>query len=154
MSIKIDFENIEEGNLQVKLNSEKQNLIFIASYIPYNSFSELLDSLITVLTQEKINTTSRWNTEPVEYEFQFLGLAQNLSFNVKEYPDSRRKINIERLIFAKTGSSLEIALPFWRSLRKFQSNPSNFSKFKPFSSQQMIKLTELIKSYPTESKNI
>lgn len=148
MKIKIDLENIGKGNLQVKLESEKQNLVFIASYVPYASLAQLIDSLIAVLTQKKIDTTARWNTEPVEYEFQFSGLANDLSFAVKEYPDFRRKIDIENLVFAVTGFSLEIALPFWRSLREFQSHPSNSSEWKySFPSRRMSRLNVLIKSY-------
>jgi hypothetical protein len=153
MSIKIYFENIGEGNLQVKLKLEEQILVFIASYIPYNSFLELVDSLIAVLTQKKIDTTVRWNTEPVEYEFQFSGFINNLSFAVKKYPDSRRKTDAEKLVFSMTGSELEIVLPFWRALRQFQGHPSNFCKWKhSFPSGQMSRLNELFENYSVEPK--
>jgi hypothetical protein len=50
MSIKIYFGNIEGGNFPIELESENQILLFTTSYIPYDSFSELVDSLIAVMT--------------------------------------------------------------------------------------------------------
>jgi hypothetical protein len=146
VDIKIYFGDVEEGNLPIKIESEHQSLLFTASYIPYDSFSELVHSLISVLTCKNIDVNIRWNTEPVEYEFHFSGDLNNVFFVIREYADSRRIIGRESQVFYADGSRLEIVLPFWRTLRRFQSYPENINKWKhSFSFREMDRLNEIIK---------
>jgi hypothetical protein len=146
MTFRVYFSTIERNNLLVRLDDEKQIFSFIASSIPYDSISELADALISILTHKNIETYVHWNTEPVEYDFCFSGNFKNLSFRVLEYPDRTRKLNSEKLVFSRDGSSREIALPFWRALRQMKSlekepHGSNFN----ISSVIMNQLTKIIK---------
>jgi hypothetical protein len=147
MGVKIYFGNIEKDNLSIRIESKEQSLLLTASYIPYNSLSELVYSLITVLTCKNIDVNVRWSTEPVEYEFHFSGDSNNVCFLIREYADSRRVLGIENQVFYANGSRFEIVLPFWRALRQFQSYPSNINRWRhPFPFGEMDRLSEMIKN--------
>jgi hypothetical protein len=146
MIFKVYFGELIKNNLPIKLKTTDQEISFIASNIPYNSLSELVYALIAILTYKQLTVNVRWSTEPIEYEFCFSVKNKDASLVINEYPDSRRKQGTEKIKFSISGSPIDIVLPFWRTLRDFQSHPNELSSWiRFFPAEQMKRLSETIK---------
>jgi hypothetical protein len=154
MVFKVYLGELAKNNLPIKLKTNNQEISFIASNIPYNSLSELVYALIAILTYKQFTVNVRWSTEPVEYEFCFSVKNKDASLVINKYPDSRRKQGTEEVIFSVTGSPINVALPFWRALRDFQSRPNEISPWiRFFPTKQMARLSETIKLAKEEKNN-
>lgn len=70
-SFRVRFDDLLAGGLPVTLDAADKHLSFLASPIPYDSLADLVTALITVLVADTAQITVRWNTEPIEYAFQF-----------------------------------------------------------------------------------
>jgi hypothetical protein len=74
------FELPAVGSLPVTLTANGDSLSFIASHTPYDSLSDLVTALISIVLTSSVDISVRWNTEPVEYEFRFATEASILPF--------------------------------------------------------------------------
>jgi len=100
-------------------------LSFIASHTPYDSLSDLVAALITIVLTDTVAISVRWNTEPVEYEFRFATDASDITLTVIQWPDSTRRRENSQSALTVRGSRMEIVLPFWRALRYLESQATS-----------------------------
>ena len=119
------------------------------SYTPYDSFRELIDAAHLLRTSKAtIDRKVIFNTEPVEYEFVFSKAEDIVTLSVSVYKDDRRTESHEEA-FSLKGSYDEICMPFWRGLRRLQSEfePEELDEawHRPFPSEDLDKLTNILK---------
>jgi hypothetical protein len=141
----LQFERPVAGSLPVMLDTDELAFSFIPSYIPYDSLAELVSALIAVVVNDTVDAVVRWNTEPTEYEFHFVGDASEIVFSVIQFLDSRRQQHDGHTVLALRGQRMEIVLPFWRALRELQSYEIPAEQWQhPFPAGDLDKLTALL----------
>jgi hypothetical protein len=144
---KVRFGKPEKGSITVDIKSMEQQLLFIASSIPYNSFFELVDALI-VLINGYSETIVRWNTEPIEYEFNLSRNNDEITLEVVRFPDSRKIQSQGEVVFRINDSYELIVLPFWRALRQMEFC-DNFEEQwgRTWPKREMMLLNKLIEGF-------
>jgi len=142
---RIRFGDMLAGSLPVSLNAANNHLSFRASPIPYDSLDDLVTALITVLAADIVQITVRWNTEPVEYAFQFSVESGSIRLKIEQFPDSTRQHDSGQVVFTILGSPEAIVLPFWRALRSLESKHHETWQWQhPFPTSNMRKLDQHI----------
>jgi hypothetical protein len=69
--LRVRFGEAEHGSLPVEVITPERTITFFASYIPFDSLSELTTALLqTVLTQTPYQV--HWGLEPEVYRFTFI----------------------------------------------------------------------------------
>jgi len=128
--------------LSVTLAQDEQTCSILASYIPYDSLSELTSSLIAML--QSMNThRSRWNTERIEYEIVLEATDQDGLLEVWCYQDTRRQRDEGRVVFTYHAEPRSIVRTFWRALRRLESDTTFVSKWRhPFPHRDIQRLGE------------
>jgi len=140
-TFRVRFGDMLISGLPVTLDAGNDHLSFLASPIPYDSLADLVTALITVLVAHTIQIAVRWNTEPIEYEFQFSVENDSILLRIEEFPDSTRQRNTGQIVFTVHGSRAAIVLPFWRALRAMESmNHGTWQRHHPFPTSDMRKL--------------
>jgi hypothetical protein len=138
---RVRFGDMLADGLPVTLDAANHRLSFLASPIPYNSLADLVTALITVLVADTVQIAVRWNSEPVEYEFQFSVENSAILFRIDQFPDSTRQHNTGQIVFTVHGSRAAIILPFWRALRSMESKVyETWQRHHPFPTSDMRKL--------------
>lgn len=118
--LRLDIEKPAHGWATVRLTVPGVQLEFFASYTPRDSISDLArvaSGLIAGMSQSVVI----WNTEPVEYEFQFVVVGGRTRLEVYEFPDFRRQSPYSRrpLVVTEEDTST-VARALWRGLRRLQ----------------------------------
>ena len=140
-SFRVRFGIMLADTLPVTLDAGNDHLSFLASPIPYDSLADLLSALITVLVADSVQIAVRWNTEPIEYDFEFSVENSSILLRIEEFPDSTRQRNTGQVVFSVHGSRAAIVLPFWRALRTMESkNHGMWQRHHPFPTSDMRKL--------------
>jgi hypothetical protein len=122
---RVRFELPARGSLPVTLTANGDSLSFLASHTPYDSLSDLVTALISIVLTDSVDISVRWNTEPVEYEFRFATEGSDISLRVIQWPDWTRVRENSQSALTVRGSQMEIVLPFWRGLRHLESQASS-----------------------------
>ena len=144
------MESPQSGWMSLSLKAGEESLLMAASYGPYDSLRDLIESLSALLTGSA-GLTVRWNCEPEEFDFKLKarGAADGVEFEVIRYANHRRKQADSRIVFALRGSKLDICAPFWRALRDLQRRVSTDvfeSNWKcAFPQRELQQLTRLIR---------
>lgn len=149
-TLRVSMESPQSGWMSLSLKAGEESLVMAASYAPYDSLRDLIESLSALLTGSE-GMTVRWNCEPEEFDFRMTarGAGEGVEFEVIRYANHRRKQADRRIVFALQGSKLEICLPFWRTLRDLQRRvstdvfESNWKR--EFPQRELQQLTRLIR---------
>jgi hypothetical protein len=148
---RVRFAHPAAGWLPVTLTANDHALSFVASHTPYNSLSDLTIALISVVLTDTLDTSVRWNTEPIEYEFRFASDARDMTLSVIQWPDSTRARENNQNVFRARGSRVEMVLPFWRALRQLESHGTQVWEWQhPFPTSDMRKLDHYIQRLKPE----
>jgi hypothetical protein len=122
--LRLDIEPPLAGWATVRLTVPGVGLEFVASYTPRDSISELAQAAVGLLVGLPEQVVA-WNTEPVEYEFQFAVAGDQTRLKVHQYPDSRRRWrHVETPVASVEGDTLNIVRVVWRRLRRLQGTVS------------------------------
>ncbi|MBH8572758.1 hypothetical protein I8752_06965 [Nostocaceae cyanobacterium CENA369] len=116
----VRFGDANHGWLPVKLITNKEEFLFTASYVPYDSLSELVEAL-SLFLRTGASKLVRWNTEPIEYEFVLSEYAEQARLEVFEYPGSQRIQGTGKAVFEFSGSRKSLIVPFWPALRDLET---------------------------------
>jgi hypothetical protein len=146
--LKAEFATPENGWTKVRLSAGDSFYQFFPSYTPYDSFNELLNSLLKILDGNP-EAIVRWNDEPTEHKFVFNSKDGQITFKVYEIINSIVAGKAVEERFAFIGSQNEVLRPFWKGLRDMQSKQDT-DEFErqwrsPFPKKEMLELTQRIK---------
>ena len=115
-----------------------------------NKELDLTNALLNILVYPNNEYKINWNEEPIEYEFVFFRIQENIKLEIYKYPDQTRISTLAEKILSITGTYHEICIPFWRALRSFETSVSASVLKKiwrrDFPTMELKKLTERIKS--------
>ena len=145
-------------SLRLRSGDERQ-LVLGVSHAPYDSLRDLIEGLSSLLAgvgQSVVRV--RWNCEPEEYDFLFLGAdgSDSVAFEVIRYPDHRRREDASSVVFTHTGSRREICEAFWKETCGLQTrcDEDAFSRNwrNPFPLEEMRRLTDLVRSRGAETE--
>jgi hypothetical protein len=118
--MRLDIEPPVHGWATIRLTAEGVYLEFVASYVPYDSIGDLARAAVDLLTGLPEQVVS-WNTEPMEYDFQFVTAGGRTCLKVHQYPDSRRRRQRAEVPVATVeGDTTSLARAIWRGLRRLQ----------------------------------
>lgn len=116
----VRFGDANHGWLPVILITNEQEFSFAASYVPYDSLSQLVEAL-SLFLKTSASKVVIWNTEPIEYEFIFSECDDQAQIEVFEYAGSQRIQGTDKAVFKFSGSRQSLAIPFWRALRDIET---------------------------------
>ena len=118
--LRLDFEAPAHGWTTVRLTAPDVMLKFSASHTPRDSISDLA-RVATLLLDGLPEQVVVWNTEPAEYEFQFVTANGRTRLQVQEFTDFRRQRgHAEAPAVLVEGDALAVARALWRGLRRLQ----------------------------------
>jgi hypothetical protein len=121
--LKVEFAAPEHGWTVVNLSAGDDAYQFVPSYVPYDSFSELLKALLNIIDGAP-DAQVRWNDEPVEHKFVFSSNGEQVNFKVYEIIKSVVVGSVDEERFSFAGGLYEVLRPFWKGLRDLQSRQS------------------------------
>ena len=121
--LKVEFAAPEHGWTVVNLYAGHNSYQFVPSYVPYDSFGELLKALLNIIDGAP-QAVVRWNDEPVEHKFVFSSDGKHVNFKVYEIIKSVIAGNVDQERFSFVGSLYNVLRPFWKGLRDMQSRQS------------------------------
>ncbi|MCC5638232.1 hypothetical protein LC593_20820 [Nostoc sp. CHAB 5844] len=153
-TFKVCFSYPEHGWITVEIFSKEKQLLFPVSYTPYNSFVELLDALITILSGRD-QAVVRWNTEPIKYKFLFAKNDEQLTLEIIKIVDLQKKTLQNEVLFNINSLDIFIVLQFWRALRHLETY-KNFEKQwgLAFPKREMRLLEKCIQNYKSNHKSV
>ena len=141
----VRFGDMLAAGLPITLDAADKHLSFVASPLPYDSLADLITALITVLAADSVQIAIRWNTEPVEYEFQFSLKHGTILLRIEQFPDTTRQHITGQFAFTAHGSREAIVLPFWRALRNIESKDhAIWQQYHPFPTKDLRNLDQHI----------
>jgi hypothetical protein len=147
-SLHVEFGKPLHGWIKVCLRSGGSVLEIDASDVPGDSIADLAAAL-SFLLKGGSEVTVEFNEEPCESEFRFSQKPFELTLTVIQFPDSRRSITSGTGVFEVTGTPLQICVPFWRGLRRLESEISTadyeLGWGRPFPVEKMNEIASLIK---------
>lgn len=145
--LKVEFAAPENGWTKIKFVSDDNFYELFPSYMPCDSFSELLNALLKILAGNP-EAAVMWNDELTEYKFAFTLENRKVIFRIYEITDSLVAGKIEEEKFSFCDSERNIIRSFWKGLRDMQSKQSaeEFKKQwrRPFPQNEMLELTQRI----------
>ena len=143
-SIKLNLGNPKNGWVPVQLESEDFNLEFNASIVPDNPVNKLCETLILVLND--LEAEMSWNIEPESYTFKLIPKEKEVCFSILEHSASAKD---PHLIYELNGNLESIALPIYRSLKKFNTLELDKTDWIKIDQERLNKLTQLVRSKKT-----
>jgi hypothetical protein len=144
MPFTVDITPSGKDGLSVTLTADELTCSIFASYIPYDSLSELSSSLIAML-QSSGTSSSRWSTEPIEYEIILEAIDKDGEVQVWRYQDARRQREEGQRVFTYNAELLPIVRAFWRTFRRLESDTAFVSQWPhPFPHRDIQRLRELL----------
>jgi hypothetical protein len=118
--LRLDIEPPVHGWATVRLTAPGVVLEFSASHTPRDSISDLARAAALVAGgfPEQVVV---WNTEPAEYEFQFVTASGRTRLQIQEFTNARRQRGHAEAppVMVET-ESLAVARALWRGLRRLQ----------------------------------
>jgi len=145
--IHVEFGRPSSGSMLTTLQVGESSLEVWASYIPYDSITELAGALSLIMKGGPEAKVS-WNEEPTEYDFVFTARENDAQLDVFTYPDSSRARRGRKKILSFRGTIIDICQPFWRALRRLETSiPLNEYKAAwghRFPEGKMREVTELV----------
>ena len=127
-----------------------------ASYQPYDSLRDLIESLSALLSGSQQDVTVKWNCEPEEFDFRMKAEDDRVELLVVRYPNHRRSRGSGRVVFSYRGSKWDVCLPFWKELRDLRIRASTdvfeSNWRRKFPQHELQQFTTLIRSLRREAR--
>jgi hypothetical protein len=115
---RIDYEAPQHGWLPLRLWSPEKVIAIDASDVPNNPVQELINALDRV--SDGMEAAVWFNLEPAGYFLHFKRDNDQVSLRLDYAADGKK--HLAASVFALEGSALDVLMPFWRFLRKFESH--------------------------------
>lgn len=152
----VSFESPQHGFMSLRLRNGNEDFVTVVSHTPYNSLRDLIEALTSVMDGD-CALTVKWNSEPDEYDFKFDARGRDARLAVIHYPDHRRTIDDESVVFSFNGSKLELCRSFWKELEDLRSRTEQdeFDRQwrREFPEREMQELTKRIRALNREAEN-
>lgn len=152
--LKVELAPPELGGTIVTLEAGDNFYQFVPSYVPYDSFGELVHALLGILDGYD-ETIVRWNDEPLEHKFVFRQQNAQVVFNVYAVINSVVSGKVDEELFSFSSRVYEVLRPFWKALRDMQARQTIEEYEKQwrwrFPEREMLELTRKLKNLKNNS---
>ena len=142
--------------MSLSLKSGVESFVMAASYQPYDSLRDLIESLSALLSGSQQDVTVKWNGEPEEFDFRMKAEDDRVELVVVRYPNHRRRRGSGRIVFSFRGSKWDVCLPFWKELRDLHIRASvdvfESNWRRKFPQRELQQFTKLIRSLKREAR--
>lgn len=139
--IEIEFGIPDHGWLPIVFKFEDYKLDIEISDVPRNPMTQLCDSLIQLVKGINNPDIIPWHLEPYCYQVQFKKTDANFEVAILE---SENIDGPTKLTFEKKGEFETVIMPFYRGLKKFNSNSYKSPHWDELDSNRIKELTELV----------
>lgn len=133
--------------MSLRLRADGQEFVTVVAHTPYDSLRDLVLAL-ACLTDADCFMTVKWNSEPDEYDFNFMARDAQAQLDVLHHPDHRRIADDASLVFSFRGPKAELCRAFWQELQDLRSRTEQdeFDRQwrRDFPEAEMEKLTKKI----------
>lgn len=136
----VSFNSPQCGWMSVGFQNSENEFSSTTAHAPHErALPQLLEILTKLLGTEDLQKTLQWNRNPEEFDFVFRKNADEVSFEVYEYPTAKRQT--KEKVFAHTGDAREFCQAFYetfeqlyeaRETDEFQANWHQPFPFKEF----------------------
>jgi hypothetical protein len=136
----VSFNSPQCGWMSVGFKNSENEFSSTTAHAPHErALPELLETLTKLLGKENFQKTLQWNRNPEEFDFVFGKNADQVFFEVFEYPTAER--NSKEKVFTHKGNADEFCQAFYETFQQlyearetdeFQANwhqPFPFSEF-------------------------
>jgi hypothetical protein len=115
----ISLESPQCGWMALSVTGGEGFVRYGASYTPYDSLGDLLDS-VTALLQGQDSIIVKWETEPEQYDWHFQREGEQITLRIIYYPDHRRTRELAREVFVYSLPLIELARDIEAEVRELQ----------------------------------
>jgi len=140
--LEIEFGIPEHGWLPTVLMYQDYKLDIEISDVPRNPMTQLCDSLIQLVKGINKPDVIPWHLEPYCYHLQFNKTATNFEIAILE---SENINSTTKLTFEIKGEFETVIMPFYRSLKKFNSRSYKTPHWDELDNERIKELTKLVK---------
>jgi hypothetical protein len=145
-NFEVSFNSPQCGWMSVGFKDSENEFNSTTANAPYNGvLAELLNTLITLSSENSIEKTVKWNRNPEEFDFVFAKNGETVRLEIIQYPTTEREI--KSTVFIHEGDANEIVEAFYqtfsqlyedRNTDEFEQNwrqPFPFAEFESLSKQ-------------------
>lgn len=155
--LRVSFNSPQSGFMSIGLKAGKDSFVTAVSHTPYDSLSDLISALSSLLKGET-DLRVKWNREPEEYDFVINHKEDEVRLSVVRFQDHRRLKSKSEIVFSHiAATALDICAPFWKALRELHRDieVDEFDKNwrREFPETQMHELTKLLREIKRQSES-
>lgn len=146
----IRFDDPDNGWIRIEIDFGENHFEESFSYAGYSGFSELISAITALWSGPCPRLSVTWLLEPTEMDFAFERAESQIVFEIIEYRDHRRELDLGKAVFQWHGSYEIICLAFWRALRslegRFSAEELTRRWHREWPATEMEYLTRMIRS--------
>lgn len=137
----------QHGSLVVTLRTDEQELVLLASYVPFDSLTELAGALVALLEWQSTGV-ARFNCEPDGYDLRFArGSSDDRTLvHAVHFPFARRRPASRTIVLSYEGSTMQVGRCFWRAFRRLETTFDRTHWSYDFPSKLVARLGALTRS--------
>jgi hypothetical protein len=118
---RVSINSPQSGFMSVGLKFGRKRFLAAMAHRPYPSLEELMAALAAIINGAP-EATVRWNEDPEEFDFYFHRSGDQVQLDVTRHSAEQRAPGQGELVFHADGSTAEICLPFWETLRAIEQD--------------------------------
>jgi hypothetical protein len=147
-NFEVSFNSPQCGWMSVGFKDGENEFNSTTANVPYNGvLAELLNTLITLSSENSIEKTVKWNRNPEEFDFVFAKNGETARLEIIEYPTEEREI--KSTVFIHEGNAKEIVEAFYQTFSQLYED-RNTDEFEqnwrqPFPFNEYQNLEKLVK---------
>jgi hypothetical protein len=140
----VSFNSPQCGWMSVGFKNGENEFSSTTANAPYDGvLAELLQTLISLTSENSVEKTIKWNRNPEEFDFVFAKNGETAKLEIIEYPTAEREV--KATVFSHQGNAKEIVASFYqtfsqlyedRNTDEFEQNwrqPFPFAEFESLS---------------------
>jgi hypothetical protein len=113
-NFEVSFNSPQCGWMSVGFKNSENEFNSTTANAPYNGvLAELLNTLISLSSENTVEKTVKWNRNPEEFDFVFTKSGETARIEIIEYPTAEREIN--STVFNHQGNAKEIVEAFYQT---------------------------------------
>ncbi len=145
--LEVSFNSPQCGWMSIGFEDGENEFHTTTAHAPHeNALSELLETLVSLLENENLSHTLKWNRNPEEFDFVFGKNGDETTIEIIEYPTEERDSSNSEKVFSHKGDARQIARAFHetfkqlyeeRDIDEFEDNwhqPFPFEEYEKFKS--------------------
>ena len=111
--LEVSFNSPQCGWMSIGFEDETAEFHTTTAHAPHSTaLSELLKTLVHLVTKDSYENVLKWNRNPEEFDFVFRRNGENASIEIIEYPTEQREAGMRETVYFYEGDAKQIAEAF------------------------------------------